>query len=122
MSEHSHLKQMSFHDSLLTDFRWKDSSIELECEGVLVGDKKYFVSLIIFRVSSLLIDNQSVQHTNDLLMEGEEGDIFRLKLSNNNVLLYVEWENYVVKDKIWREYQIVGENIIVLIGDEIPED
>ena len=136
MNKSTLLEQIDFHDSSLIAFHWGDESIELECEGVsirreiiktesgkkVVGSKFFYISVIISQVTSLLIDNEPVQHTSDSLMEGEEGDIFRLEIDNNNMSMSVEWENYATKEMIWRNYYICGKKITVLIGDEIHYD
>ena len=117
------LENMWFHDSTIESFRWNGGSIEIMIRDVVYGDKLVMVCLTILQVAILLIDDAPVRRSNVSLMETKSGDVMRLDISDRNVFILVEWLNYSNKNDRYlvRTYHISGEDISILIGDEMQD-
>lgn len=136
MNKSNLLENIDFHDSVIIDFHWKYNSIVIEFENVLiggefrntesgeefVGGKLFYVSVIISHVSSLLIDDKAAQRTSDSLMAGEDASVLDLDIEDRSISLFVEWDNYAMRENLYRNYNITGEEIAVLIGDETADN
>ena len=118
---HIELQELSeFHDATITSFQWKYDNIEIEFEGVSIDDRLFQASLRILQVTNILMDNRPIMHQKISLMEASDGGVLTLRILGKNMFLLAEWPDYINHgaDTI-RTYHISGEDISILIGDEI---
>ena len=124
MSKNNDMMCVDFDDATLTDLRWEGEYIRLECKDVSIGEKLFFVTILLFHVTNLSIDHKTTRRTSDSLMDGEDGDIIVLERIENNLSFLIEWHEYSGsrKERLVKFYNISGKKIAVLIGDEIHYD
>lgn len=107
------LKQMNFHEATVVAFRRSDSAVMLELEDVLVGGAKSNVALRISPVYSLSIDDEP--HDGEELLEYDDGEVLSLEMSDECVVLNVEWNDFSSGASCTKSYKILAGGISVLI-------
>lgn len=107
------MKQDFFHDAVITDFQIHDGDIKIQIENVQTEDDLPLESglLIVRNVSLLLEDDKPTKLTNRRIGL-DDGDIFRLRFSEEKLDFTVTWESYSPAFTKFATYSIIGRDIL----------
>lgn len=102
------LTQISFHDASLLGIVHTGSVLTLALEGVLIGEVLTAAEVIVDGVSALLRNGSPLSH---FQMEKKNGEILTLREENGQILLAIQWDDFIAKTHEIVAYTLNGPNI-----------
>lgn len=101
-------KEISFHDSTVTNFQTTGENIFIELVDVLVNNRQTSASLIFYKVK-IFETNSAYDKGN--LMPTEDGEILSLSFTKNSAEITIQWNDFAEDNEIINNYKIICESI-----------
>lgn len=96
---------LSFHESTVVMFEHTADAVRLSLSDVKCGGRSRSVNVEIRNVTSIIVDGASV---NGVAMEHDDGEVLTLNVSDAEILLIVQWNDFRNHSSVTKSYRIKG--------------
>jgi hypothetical protein len=108
--------ELSFHEATVAAFARRDDTVRLALSDVRDRDRRRSVYLEVREVVEIVSDGVVVDTVS---MEHEDGEVMTLDVSDENIYLIVQWNDFDNRTSVTKSYRIRGRVTVDLVPGEI---
>lgn len=108
-------RHIEFEGATVVRFNIRDSSLELEMKDVVLDGQRARGSRAVVTVSPASKIEIDGDISNVVVMAANDGEIIDLEITDNSLLLIIEWNDFSRRKSFTKSYRVLGENISVSV-------